>query len=280
MMRTLLAITILTIFLIGIQAISAPNEELHSWRSKDWKPGYAETINPDEERTGEILYVVEDPYKNEIKFSEKMFDPTLRKDIILRYQERFGRTEVEIIQARTPYLNSNFSEGESITFNEEEYQKQQQSFGNYIAKRLVEYHFEKEAKSNPSLKGAYEAKQTIENASASVGKFKIRARYRLASNSILTYIKNPYVDIQARFELSGDRETVYSVSKNFSNSYSFLTDYYLQKSRWDIIGRKGITSNLSVSLTYSPFREIEVEEKANIIVVKERLALVGLSYIF
>lgn len=279
-MKFLFAITFLTISFIGVQAISAPKKNDFSWRSKDWKPGYVETLTASDERTGEILYVVEDPYKNDIKFSEKMFDPTLKKDIIQRYQERFGRTEVEIIQTRTPYLNSNFSEGESITFNEEEYQKQQQSFGNYIAKRLVEYHFEKEAQTNPSLKGAYEAKQTIENASASVGQFKIRARYRIASNSILAYIKNPYVDLEARFELSGDRETVYSISRNLGRNYSILTDYYISRPRWDIVGRKGLTQNLSVSVTFSPFREVDVEEKNKTIVITERLALVGLNYIF
>ncbi len=279
-MKTVLMITLMTIVSIAVQAVAAPLAEPHSWRSKDWKPGYSEKLDPAQERTGEILYVVEDPYKNEIAFSEKMFDPTLKKDIILRYQEQFGRTEAEIIQSRTPYLNSNFSEGESITFNEEEYQKQQQKFGNYIGKRLVEYHFENQAKSNPSLKGAYEAKQTIENASASVGRFKIRARYRIASNSILTYIQNPFLDVQARFELSGDKETVYSISRNFARNYSFLTDYYMGGTRWDIIARKGITSHLSVSVTYSPFREIEVEENMKIVAVKESLALVGLSYIF
>jgi len=155
----------------------------HSWREEDSRAGYSEELKPEDDEVGEILYTVDNPYRNDISMREQIFDPTLKKDITLRYQEKFGRTEAEIISARTPYLNSNFSEGASITFNEEEYQKQQQSFGNYVAKRVIEYHFEKEAKDNPSLRGVYEAKQSLENASVDAVPFKPRAKYKIYDKS-------------------------------------------------------------------------------------------------
>lgn len=268
----------LFLMLIGVQAKASLKD--HPWRKEDAHPGYAEDLQPANEEVGEIMYSVDNPYRNDIKLSERMFDPTLKKDITTRYHEQFGRTEAEIIQTRTPYLNSNFSEGASITFNEEEYQKQQQKFGNYIAKRLVEYHFEKEAKDNPDLRGVYEAKQTLENASASVGKIKIRARYRIASNSILTYIKNPWVNLEARFEMSGGSESVYSLGKDLGKGYSFVTDYYPSQPRWDIIGRKMMTAALSFTLTYSPFRHITYEEKGVTYAMDEKIILAGLGYVF
>ncbi len=264
--------------LSGLQGFAAIDE--HPWRKEDLKPGYAQELNSENEEVGEILYSVDNPYKNELKFSEVMFDPTLKKDITQRYQEKFGRTEAEIIQGRTPYLTSNFSEGESITFNEEEYQKQQKKFGEYIAKRVAEYHFEKEAKNNPDLRGVYDAKQTIENASASVGRVKIRARYRIASNSIIAYIRNPWVDLEARFELSGGNETVYSASKNLGKGYSVLTDYYPDQPRWDIVARKSLTQSLSLSLTYSPYRNVGYSKRGEWFEVREELALAGLGYVF
>lgn len=264
--------------LCGVQSFAAVSE--YPWRKEDLRPGYAEDLKSENEEVGEILYSVDNPYKNELKFSEVMFDPTLKKDIAQRYHEKFGRTEVEIIQTRTPYLNSNFSEGAAITFNEEEYQRQQQKFGNYIAKRLVEYHFEKEAKNNPDLRGVYEAKQTLENASASVGKIKIRARYRIASNSIITYIRNPWINLEARFELSGGNETAYSASKDLKRGYSILTDYYPDKKRWDIIGRKTLTPSLSLTLTYSPFRTSGYYQRGVTHEVREELVVAGLGYVF
>lgn len=263
--------------MLSFQTVEA---SLHPWRDEDQKPGYAEEVNPEKEEAGEILYAVDNPYKNEVRFSEKMFDPTLKKDITQRYREKFGRTEAEIIQTRTPYLNSNFSEGASITFNEEEYQKSQKSFGNYVAKRVVEYHLEKEAKDNPDLRGVYEAKQTIENASASVGQFKVRARYRIASNSVLAYIKNPWVNLEGRFELSGNKEAVYSVSRGLGKGYSLVTDYYQDQDRWDFIGRKSVTDALSLSLLYSPYRKITYTEGTRSYEGSERVVLAGLGYVF
>lgn len=280
-LKLIFTLAILCLALLSSLAAKAVPLAAHPWREEDLKPGYSEEAQPEKEEAGEILYAVDNPYRNEIRFSERVFDPALKKDITQRYQEKFGRTEAEIISARTPYLNSNFSEGESITFNEEEYQKQQRSFGNYIAKRVVEYHFEKEAKDNPDLRGVYEAKQTLENASASVGSFKVRAKYRIASNSIIAYIRNPYVDLQARFEMSGDKETVYSMSKDIGSGYSVLTDYYIERPRWDIVGRKMVTAALSFSLTYSPFRRIDVtDDNAHLTTIDESLAIAGLNYVF
>ena len=264
----------------GLVLPSKTFASLHPWRDEDSRPGYSEEVDQEKEGTGEILYSFDDPYKNEIRFSDKVFDPTLKKDITTRYQERFGRTEAEIIQSRTPYLNSNFSEGASITFNEEEYQKQQKSFGNYVAKRVVEYHFEKETKNNPDLRGVYEAKQTLENASASVGKFKIRAKYRISSNSIIAYVRNPYVDVEARFEMSGEKETVYSMSKHLPKGYSVVTDYYIENERWDLIGRKSLTDRLSVSISYSPFRTILIDDGGTTVEFREEIGIAGLSYVF
>jgi hypothetical protein len=273
---------ILTLFVSSIVGLfsESGNASAHPWRDEDLKPGYSEESVPEKEESGEILYAVDNPYKNEVRFSEKVFDKTLKKDITQRYQEKFGRTEAEIIQTRTPYLNSNFSEGASITFNEEDYQKQQQSFGNYIGKRLLEYHFEKEAKDSPSLRGVYDAKVALENAHASVGEFKIRARYRIASNSIITAVKNPYINLECRYEMSGDKEVVYSAAKDLGNRYSFLTDYYATKPRWDLIGRKAVTDALSLSLTYTPFKQTDVIESAQSVTIKERSTIAGLTYAF
>lgn len=252
----------------------------YSWREEDLRPGYAEELKPENDEVGEILYMVDNPYRNDVKMSEQIFDPTLKKDITQRYREQFGRTEAEIITERTPYLNSNFSEGASITFDAEDYQVRQQKFGKYIAKRLGEHHLEKEAKESSSLRGVYVAKKTLENTSVSAGSFKIRARYRLSSNSMLAYVKNPYLDFETRVELSGDRETVCSVSKNLGRGYSVYTDYYIVNPRWDIIGRKSLTPALSVSLTYSPIRTIEVDEGAGLVKTKYTMGTVGLSYAF
>ncbi len=267
----------IALVLLSSEAVQAV---AHSWREEDSRPGYSENLKPENDEVGEILYAVDSPYKNEVHYNDRIFDPTLKKDVTQRYREKFGRTEAEIIQSRTPYLNSNFSEGASITFNEQEYQAQQKSFGNYVAKRVVEYHFEKEAKDNPSLRGVYEAKQTVENASASVGQFKVRARYRIASNSILAYIKNPYVNLEGRFEMSGEKETVLSVSRDLGQGYSLLTDYYFVNTRWDWIGRKTITPALSVSLTYSPYRDMWVTQGVRGVEISERLIIGGLGYVF
>jgi len=47
-----------------------------------------------------------------------------------------------------------------------------------------------------------------------------------------------------------------------------------------LIGRKTLSPALSLSLTYSPFKRIEVEEGTRIVQVDEHVAIAGLNYSF
>jgi hypothetical protein len=257
----------------------------HPWRDEDAVKGYSSSADPEAEDTGVILYTVENPYKDEVVLKEKIFDQKLTKEITARYYEKFGRTEAEIIQNRTPYLNTNFSEGQSMVFNEEEYQRQQNKFGNYVIRRVAEYHFENEAKHNPDLKAVYETKQKIEKVDVSFSKnVKLRAKYQISSNMLVFTVKNPWMNMEMRKEFS-DHETVISMYRDLGLDYSFITDYYLSNPTWDLIGKKVLTPNMSVTLTLSPFHTFDtsnVEDRSSptLVRVKEKRAIAGMNYRF
>jgi hypothetical protein len=283
-MKHVMAILITIISLI-VSLPQARADIAHPWRDEDAAKGYSASTDPEAEDTGVILYTVEDPYKDEVVLKDKIFDQKLTKEITARYYEKFGRTEAEIIQNRTPYLNTNFSEGSSMIFNEEDYQKQQSKFGNYVIRRVFEYHFENEAKNNPDLKSVYKAKQKIENVNMSFSEnIKLRAKYQISSNTITATVKTPYMNFETRFELA-DHETVYSMYRDLGLDYSFITDYYIRNPTWDIIGKKALSSTMSLTLTLSPFHTFDTADvnspaSSTLIHVREKRALAGMSYKF
>lgn len=247
-----------------------------AWRQEDSRPGYTDDVQPIAEQSGQTLNYVENPYKNDIKLSDQIFDATISKEITQRYSEQFGRTEAEIVYERTPYLTNNFSENDSNVFNQEDYRRKQQKFGEFIAKRLTEYHFERKSKTDPTLKAINETKQKVEKVDLSFSSnWKLRLKYKISSNNLTTQLRNPYIDLSGRMELSG-KETVVTVQKHFLKTYHFLTDYYLDKPRWDLILRKQFPK-FDTSLTYIPFREIENNEDGKF---NEQLILAGISLPF
>ncbi len=283
-MRRVLSVLL---FLFGISAVApkALADMAHPWRNEDAARGYSNSADPESEETGTILYTVEDPYKDEVSLKDKIFDPELSKEITRRYYEKFGRTEAEIIQTRTPYMTTNFTEGQSQIFNEKDYQKQQDAFGNYMLRRVVEYHFDKQAKNNPDLKTVYETKQKLQKVDFSFSQnIKFRLKYKISSNTIDLTMKNPIVNLQTRMEF-GEHEMIYTMYKDLGLDYSFITDYYVKHPALNIIGKKNLTPNLSISLTLSPFREYEVANPDDVsssqtITIREKRAIAGLSYIF
>lgn len=255
------------------------------WREEDSRNGYEEESIPENEEVGEILYAIPDPQKNDSTLNEYIFTDKLSREFEQRYAEQFGRSSPEIIYTRTPYLTSNYTEGQSLTFDEEEYQERQRDFGNFMLKRLVEFHIQNEAKTNPQLKAVNNVKESVEKVDVSFSdNFKLRAKYHISSNTARFSMMNPYLDFTMRMELArtlsfGDvLETVYSFQKSFqfSGSTHYL-DYYQRQNRLDFTSVKQITPKVYASLLVSPFRDLEVSTD---VFVLERFILAGVGIIF
>lgn len=255
------------------------------WRQEDGRRGYEEQAIPDNEEVGEILYSIPDPLKDEVSLKDYIFNDKLSREFEARYKEQFGRSSPEIIYSRTPYLTSNYTEGQSLTFDEVEYQQRQRKFGNFMLKRLVEFHIQNESKTNPQLKAVNNVKESVEKVDVSFSdNFKLRVKYHISSNTTRFSMMNPYLDFTIRMELArtlsfGDvLETVYSFQKSFQFSgTSHYLDYYEKQQRLDFTSIKQITPTVSASLLVSPFRDLEVSK--NVFVI-ERLILAGVGIIF
>jgi hypothetical protein len=273
------------IAIISIYQSYALADAAYPWRDEDVRNGYTSKVNPENEDAGVILYTVEDPYKNEVKLKDKIFDEKLTKEITNRYYEKFGRTEAEIIENRTPYLNTNLTEAQSLSATEKDYQDQQKKFGNYVIRRVIEYHFDNEAKNNPDLRTVYETKQKVEKIDVSFSKnFKMRGKYNIAANTLSFTLKNPYMNAESRFEFA-DHEIVYSLFRDLPKKYSFISDYYVHNPTLDLILRKNVTSNLSFSFTYSPIHHYSTQDINDIrsdktVYVNDTRFVAGTSYKF
>ncbi len=257
----------------------------YPWRQEDQRAGYEDEVLPENEEVGEILYSIPDPRASDPNLNDRIFSQKLTKEFETRYAEQFGRTSPEIIYTRTPYLTSNYTEGQSLTFDEEEYQDRQRRFGNFMLKRLVEFHIQNESKTNPQLKAVNEVKEKVEKVDVSFSKnYKLRAKYHISSNTARFSILNPYIDFTMRMELARTLsfnetlETVFSFQKSFNDlGIATYIDYYQRQKRLDIINSKAINSYMSVSLTVSPFRDTEVSTNEYIL---ERIFIGGVGIVF
>ncbi len=257
----------------------AQKDAVHPWRQEDMRPGYVQEANPEDEETGEILYSIPNPNADRKDFQDEIFNEKLSKEFAQRYKEQFGRTEPEIVYSRTPYLNTNYTEGDSQTFDEKQYQEKQKKFGNFMAKRLVEFHVQNEAKTNPQLKAVNDIKEKVEKVDVSITpNFKLRAKYHISSNTARFSVVNPYADLSMRLEFSEENERVLTLQRDFEGSQlTTIIDYYFVRKRLDLIARMPLNDRTSFSLTFSPYREIEVSTG---VYQTEKLIIGGIGYVF
>lgn len=245
------------ILLIALIPCKVMADNDHPWRDEDSRKGYSSTFDPDTEDVGDILYIPEDPRKNDVQLKDKLFDAKISKEITNEYYQRFGRTEPEILDYRNPYLNTNYTEAQSLTFTDKQLADQQRSFGEYVIRRVGEYQFEEASKTNPDLKKVENVKEHVENTHFDISdNVKIRMKYQLSANTATFMVKNPILDISVKYELSAHQE-VMSATRELGGNYSFVSNYYILNPTLDMILVRALSANMSVSFTYSPFHTFD-----------------------
>jgi hypothetical protein len=130
-----------------------------------------------------------------------VFNAQLTQEFREKYVARFGFIDTQSL-AYTAVRFSDLNENRGISSTATDTLAQRRQFGEYMVRRLGEWHVDNFFKSDPSVRPLYEAKERLSNVSVKVGKeTQAKITYSLSDNSIEVNVENPYCDAKMRIEM-------------------------------------------------------------------------------
>lgn len=252
--------------------------------SRIWgqRPGYLDSVEQERRSRQVELTVVSAPSEDRDPLRERIFNDRLSREFQAQYEQRFGRTQAE----RQLFTPNRFAEYEyssilSVSFVED--QENKQRFGEYMMRRLVEYHVDDYAKSNPSVRPVYELKDRIANVDMEVRpNYKFRFRYSYSGNYVDVFFENP-LGVDTRLSLMMDpgsfgptqiNESILSLRYPLDRNITVSYHYKLEQGVWSLIGERRLSSSLSATLSGATYSEGTDGED-----VRQNLVLLGLSWL-
>ena len=243
-------------------------------------PGYVENVSVEYDELVEEVYPVEDPRAHEPSINEFLFDEKLTKEFKQKYEDFFGRTEVE--QNRTAINRFDDLEySANILLTPEQDLERRRDYGVFVLRRLSEHHVDQYARNNEDLKQVYEVKQRISNLDVkSEQGYSFNINYRLSDNSFHMKLENPW-EIKTRYSLYMDTAHVGPASvveRQLSLNYDLtpkttVGTYYKEvDGTISVVGKRVVKSDLTASITGKTY----VKEEG--ISTRENSIIFGLSW--
>ncbi len=266
--------------LVPILAILIGTTQLASARTRlpgDFygpREGYTFDVYSEKGQAMEEMVIVPNPEKKDGPVKDVIFDTKLTKELRDRYEERFGFSTIDQIHnLPAPITFYSYELGRSRSFQEEV--DEERKFGDYVVRRVVEYHADNYFKNSPSMKPVYELKERVSKVDVKVGKsFKLSAKYSLSGNYLEVKGENPWVDSKIVLEFGEDglKDEIIVLGKRVASKTYVETLYKNIDGIWRITASQGIAPNLGASLTGSTYTNGTGESD------RERLILAGLSW--
>lgn len=251
---------------------------LHAALKRDYRPhsGYLSSITSERDQTIHPVVVFTPPPPQGPRLFERIFNEKLNREFVERYNEKFGRTEqLRVFNSpnRLTYYDDPFGFRGTAEENNEAHRK----FGEFMLRRLSEYHLETYAKNEPNIRPVWNAKERISQVNLRIGdRITFHGKYSISANSGEFKVSNPFADVKITLQLGAGtiEETTLSLARTITPSISAESHFALTDGIVSFIGRKGLTPNLGLSATTSTFTHNHGKT------VRQSLYVAGLSYIF
>ncbi|MBX9769087.1 MAG: hypothetical protein K2X47_17560 [Bdellovibrionales bacterium] len=202
-----------------------------------------------------------------------IFNPILTKEFSLRYEERFGRTTAEQTYNvfSNPFVTVRTTQGFELTAVQAS--DSQRQFGEYMMRRLAEWHADNAMRNSKSLRAVAEIKDRYSKADVQVAPgYKIQANYSIGNNAVDVLFDNPWVLLRARVEMLMN-ETFITVGRSIG-MWRAETHWSYNDGVVKLVTSRPLKPGLSMSLMGS------TPLKSQGYSVRENLGLAGLSYSF
>jgi len=240
-------------------------------------PGYLFNVIDEKSRRDIEMVMLERQKPPPRPIKEIIFNERLSKEFQTQYQYRFGQTTAEQVR-NSPGRNGDYTYYNNQNVTVLEYQKYQRQFGEYMGRRLVEYHFDDWAKSDPAIRPIYELKDRVSNIDVKINKsYKLKWKYSFAGPYMEATLENPF-DIEAKVQaqmtgvISAPSETIYSCGYPVTNRVRVSGQYRYYDGVYQAVVARRMTKSVSMSLSGS------VDARKEGPAIQQNLFLVGLSW--
>lgn len=211
-------------------------------------PGYLQSVEGERYRVAKEVVIIPQQESGEASLRDKIFSDKLTVEFKQRYEDRFGRTQVE----QLTNVSSRYYELEKLSETNRtvvENQEEQERFGSYMVKRLTEYHVDQYMQNNPAARPVYQLKERVSNLDLQVKKdYKVRFKYSLSSGDLDIRLDNPQ-NIDNRISIRGSNETAIVLGYPVTKTISINSDYIIENNNTVLSGVKRLNNNWSTSLT-------------------------------
>lgn len=217
--------------------------------------GYIADVSAEPRQDPQTVFLVLPPAPSGPPILDRIFDAKLTREFRDRYEQQFGKTEIERIY-NNPNRFTYYSDLASLRPNVIAEDGQRRQFGEYMLRRLVEYHVENYAKNDPTVRPVWEAKERISNVKIEVQKFRFDVQYSLTGNFVDVKVNNPYAPGKITLQMDPTKvgptpvnETVVSVGRNVWQDLHLATNWRVNDGVMSWVGIKNIFNGVTTSLT-------------------------------
>ena len=243
--------------------------------------GYLVSTEGERDRRTSDMIIIQPPASDGPTLQQYIFNEKLSKEFSDRYEEKFGRTEVERVY-NSPNRYTYYDDMYGFKGTPEQANQERRDFADFMIRRLAEYHVDNFTKSNPRARVIWEAKERLSNVNVQVQQFRFDVNYEIAGNTFDMKIANPYLTMaRVRIQMNPSAlgpgpvdEATISLGRPVTKSLSLETHFKTQDGVISYIARQAITPRLGGTLTVSTFL------KQSGVTNRESLYLSGFSYVF
>lgn len=239
--------------------------------------GYLFDVGEERNRRDVEMVMLDQPRDNRPPLRDVIFNEKLSKEFQEQYRYRFGRSEAEqVLNTQARFDGYTFHSGENVTV--QEYQKRQRGFGEFMMRRLGEYHIDQWVKKDPSLRPIHTAKERVSNLNVKMKRgYNLKWKYNLSGPHMEFRVENPYgVDAQVRMEMKGvlsaPVETMYSLGYPVNNRVRLSALHKDYDQLYQVSVGRVLAPGMWGSLTYST----DASDKGD--TIKQDLILIGFHW--
>lgn len=227
------------------------------------------------------LIIVPESIARRKSLREQIFNQELSREFERRYEDSFGRTGAEIqYRDEGRFSSVEGPNGEIISVRQQS--EKERDFGNYMFRRMAEYHFDNYSKENENLKDVQTFKEQVTHQEVSVAPgYSVKSHYSISGNHLDLSFINPYVGSRVRMEMNQRQigpsriyETRVSLDKQVTRRWYTEMHYALSDGILALIGRRSLTATSSLSLVGSTYTNTSGSS------LREHLGLIGYSVSF
>jgi len=241
------------------------------------RPGYLFDVRQEKDRRDIEMVLLEKPKPPKKTPGTVIVDQKLTKEFQEQYKYRFGQTMAEQV-INSGARNDEYTYYNKLSINVDEYHRYQRQYGEYMGRRLVEYHFDRWAKNDPTVRPVYELKDRISNLDVKIKKdYKVKWKYSFSGPYMEASLENPYkIQAKVRAQMTGivssPAELIYSCAYPLTTRVTLEAVYKQYDGLYQLVATRRMTHNISTSITGS------TDTRTSGPSVHQNLVLLGLSW--